>query len=1560
MIKNNLLNNFLWIITFSVATFFLSVSYTHAAAIDATVKISVCGNNLAEGGEQCDGSALNGASCPSLGFPSGSLSCTPACEFDTSSCTSGSNPQCSDGIDNDGDGKTDYPGDPGCDSTGDNDEADYPPPTTDYYTQGIAPIIVFPRLALTGATTTYEAEFPANVSIPIGGKIVITYPSGFSFASSCATPVTAIENDDLNGFSQGIVTIASISCNGAARTVSVTTAGVATIAGDRIRFFIQGVANSVQARDYTTAGYVAAIETRNVSDAALESKSSQPFFLAQAGSQVISGTVFDDNGSGLFGFANDGIKNGSEPGASSIRVCLRGAIGVFCFLTDTNGVYSFSNLADGPYHIEIPPLVSGNFIGGPFFRDIALSGGQNETEVNFALRSANRSITVNIFGIPSNTNLDVFSFSPTNPEFGGYNIREAFWDGNSSRTVTIPAFDGLWEIGVGPWMPKDPAMGTNQMPPPVNFIIPQSQQVQVSGARTYSLNFALIAANNIIKGKVTDGSGNAIPNVFINATAPTDSNRGTASSQSLNDGVFELRVRSGIYKLNATMPGMPPSNEVEVTVNNDSGNAVTDGNSAADVYNRSTLITNDGDGGYDNLILKINKGSRSISGAVLDESNSTIPYAHVSAQKLDASNNPLGSWVGSPTDASGNFTLYVADGTWELRGFAPGYGELGALIVTVAGSDQTGKNLQVSAASFGTITGQVTKNGSAVVGAFVTAYGSSGGNMTVTNTNGDYSLKVKAGSGYTIEGFMPGSGPLSQITGVTVTAGATLSDKNLTLSTPGTIRVSISNVGDAFVNAVDSSGRGNGTAANPTTGVYEINVPSGTYTVTAQSPQYGPIGSQSGVAVTGGDTTNFAFSPPSAYTVSGSVQSASSICKNSASVFLSDATNGRKTITTTDSAGSYSLSVPNGNYRLSASKPGCIDNAAPSSLLVNSANVSAGTDRTLVVADAALSGSVTLSGSNISVTTRIIAKNSNGIYVFASVDTSASTGNNYTLNLNAGNWTVWARSDGYISTESTVSVSSGGSGILNIALSSLSGYAIGDSSSSLITPSQGGTIRNTTIGSNFQMQIPAGVFGNSSDSNSVSTRVTSAVVTETTTGKVVGGKGIEITPQNSSGQPITSLSSSSGNGVTVTVPYDESDVTTLGGDESKLILASWSEEKQEWEPLSTTVDTVNNTLTAIATHFSVFAPIVPTGGGAPSTPTGLSANAVSSSQINLSWAQSADATGYDIYRDTSSSGSFPRIGGEPTVSSGDTTAYANTGLSAGTTYYYKIAALNASGESAASNAVSAKTNDASGSSGSSGGGGGGGGGGWGGIGGIFSAPTGVNFSGRAYPKNTVTLLKDAQIAATVVAGTDANFRISVSDLSAGSYVFSIYSEDNKGARSSLLTFPTSVTSGATTYVSGIFIAPTIAVDKSEVKRGDNVAIFGQSVPNGEITVAISSDEEFFGKVTADQNGAYLYNFDTSQLAMGQHFTKSKAAKEGAFSSFGKAVSFIVGTKNIVAELHKTPDKGDMNGDGRVNLVDFSIAAYWHKRISPPASVDLNGDGKVDLIDFSIMAFSWTG
>ena len=254
-----------------------------------------------------------------------------------------------------------------------------------------------------------------------------------------------------------------------------------------------------------------------------------------------------------------------------------------------------------------------------------------------------------------------------------------------------------------------------------------------------------------------------------------------------------------------------------------------------------------------------------------------------------------------------------------------------------------------------------------------------------------------------------------------------------------------------------------------------------------------------------------------------------------------------------------------------------------------------------------------------------------------------------------------------------------------------------------------------------------------------------------------------------------------------------------------------------------------------------------------------------------------------------------------------------------------------------------------------GGGGGGGGGGY-----IPASETKVIFTGRAYPKSTVTLLKDAKIVATTISGADANFQMSLTNISAGSYIFSVYSEDNNGNRSTLLTFPLSVTSGVTTNVTGIFISPTIDVDKSEVKKGEVIKIFGQSIPNSDVTIIINSEEEIYGKTKADKIGAYLYNLDTLEIEIGEHLAKSRATLEEEISPLSKVVGFKVGTKTVLKELMAKIIKADLNGDNKVNLVDFSIAAYWYKRLSPPQNVDLNKDGKVDLIDFSIMAYYWTG
>jgi len=92
---------------------------------------------------------------------------------------------------------------------------------------------------------------------------------------------------------------------------------------------------------------------------------------------------------------------------------------------------------------------------------------------------------------------------------------------------------------------------------------------------------------------------------------------------------------------------------------------------------------------------------------------------------------------------------------------------------------------------------------------------------------------------------------------------------------------------------------------------------------------------------------------------------------------------------------------------------------------------------------------------------------------------------------------------------------------------------------------------------------------------------------------------------------------------------------------------------------------------------------------APSTPSGLTASAASSSQIGLSWTASTDnvgVTGYRVYR-----------GGALLVSVGAVTTLQNTGLSPSTTYSYTVQAVdaagNASGQSAAASATTPAATD---------------------------------------------------------------------------------------------------------------------------------------------------------------------------------------------------------------------------------------------------------------------------
>jgi hypothetical protein len=91
---------------------------------------------------------------------------------------------------------------------------------------------------------------------------------------------------------------------------------------------------------------------------------------------------------------------------------------------------------------------------------------------------------------------------------------------------------------------------------------------------------------------------------------------------------------------------------------------------------------------------------------------------------------------------------------------------------------------------------------------------------------------------------------------------------------------------------------------------------------------------------------------------------------------------------------------------------------------------------------------------------------------------------------------------------------------------------------------------------------------------------------------------------------------------------------------------------------------------------------------APAAPTNLAATVISSSQINLTWTAAAGATGYDVQRSTNSGFTTGTVTQFTTTG----TNYSDTGLSAGTTYYYRVIATGGNVSSTASNMVTATTN----------------------------------------------------------------------------------------------------------------------------------------------------------------------------------------------------------------------------------------------------------------------------
>lgn len=252
----------------------------------------------------------------------------------------------------------------------------------------------------------------------------------------------------------------------------------------------------------------------------------------------------------------------------------------------------------------------------------------------------------------------------------------------------------------------------------------------------------------------------------------------------------------------------------------------------------------------------------------------------------------------------------------------------------------------------------------------------------------------------------------------------------------------------------------------------------------------------------------------------------------------------------------------------------------------------------------------------------------------------------------------------------------------------------------------------------------------------------------------------------------------------------------------------------------------------------------------------------------------------------------------------------------------------------------------------------GGGGGSGSSGSQIQRAT-VIMSGSSFPGAKLTLLKDGQVATTLIANNDGTFQITINNLTYGNYQLSLIAEDSSGVGSSPYTLNVAAFTTTPYIYTNILLPPTITANSTSVQLGSPYKISGYSAPGSTVTLE-NPGIAVLGSAIADGRGRYEIEANASRTPA-TYFLRAIANMNGLSSPFSKPIQidFYAGQGQPVPPPQYSTCV-DYNGDRRVNLIDFSILLFWIDTANPPKNIDCNGDGLINIKDFSVLMYFWTG
>lgn len=1168
-----------------------------------------------------------------------------------------------------------------------------PPPMVGTYVDsgiGFAPgVKVFPFNRMAGVSTIYGIEIPISYQVPNAGFIDITFPEGTT-VTNAKKDTDSPPNTDLNGPGPGVVVFGAsegtlpsgwttggasndgVIVNTSSRTVRVILGAVATRRGagnltsgdgdqhDYVRLDIAQIVNSTLSSGVDTSGSSATVETKTAGGTLIESLSSGSFFTTAAGNFTVRGVV-TTTASGINGANVFLMSPMTGPMSSS------SAAGRF---GGNNGEFMFQNLNAGSYMLGVEQYfkAGGTTYTSSFPTPINVNATDCPSNIctrNISVTDASTgaAVTLNISGTFSNTAIDIFAGGP-----GSFRKATSTLDGvltgDTSNSIKLNA-NGIWMVGFGPQMSNE-IFGKSGPAAPTTWMPPRPQEVLVSGCPSAcsvnpsTVTFNVSAADKTVKFIVRDASGNAIANAHVFAYSP---NGGFGNGTSANsDGTGSMKVGAGMYKIGADVSGMPGGGER--TVNIVGANAYIDGSSAAVAL--ATMANTD-------LILTISKPSYTISGRVTDGTNATA-NASVSAYRTDGPGNS-----NTFTNSSGDYTLYVGNGTWKVNVFTPDYGKLPEKTITVSSASVTGQNFEPNTAStnYATFTKSVAidadadgvlDSGEGVSNAQVIVQGTTSAGNTyfnsgLTDTNGSSTLKLPPGA-YTMKAWSPTYGEMSSSTqSVVVNSSGTVTTAPHDVLAPksGTVTVNILDSNgsptttiDAVIDFQQIGGKiekveSFGNTPSTTVSLPQFDVANALNAVTSTNPANMylfevniPGISQSALTVYGDSNTVLATSTaangfwkmevdgntetvnvklPDLKFINGAVKDADGTALASATVHLENVSTGETVETQTDSSGNYSTKVSSGTYLVKADKDGYIDTASSVTISANGT-----VNATTTAATYTITGTIKTSGTAVSGATVRAEKLGGGI-------ATAMTGNDgtYTLYVIGGNWKVSASADGYSEKAYTSVVTVGASGAsgINIDITTTNSSLAGSASMSM-TPQSGASFSDATA--NVSVSAPEAALGSSANTYSLNEKETSNVVGGGA-GAPIGNEAKTISSYDNDGEAVTLLNKD----VAVSASYSNAELTTSLGALTiaalqKIKMGSWDSTADNWQNLPTTIAYKNSSgnfiepsasastvaFTGQTGHFSVFNPIAPSDSLAPSAPTSLTATA-GNATVALSW-----------------------------------------------------------------------------------------------------------------------------------------------------------------------------------------------------------------------------------------------------------------------------------------------------------------------------------------------------